>query len=453
MKIIKLFFLFLIIATASHAQSKKKKGNSKNADSKPNIIFILADDLGIGNVSCYGADNYQTPNIDKLAKEGLQFNHAYTAPLCGPSRALILTGRYAFRTGAVNQDMTSKMKPEVETMIPKILKTAGYVTSSSGKWGQLPLGPAEFGFDDYLRFKGSGLYRSSADKLEHYTENGVDMVLQPNEYFPDIIQKHLIDFIIANKNNPFYAYYPMSHVHATIAATPDSKPDSKDLFADNILYMDKLVGQLMNTLDSLHLRENTLVIFFGDNGTSNPYCNNSPVNGKKLSGKKGEMKECGSLVPMIANWPGKIAPSEKTDLLIDGSDFLPTFAELAGAELPKQNIIDGQSFLPQMLGKKGKDREWIFMELGNKWYVRNDKWKLNREGELYDMSNSPFEEILVTAENSTSKSETARKELQAVLDNLAPQNGILDTGNGSGRHANKEKKKAKDGVKDEKEQN
>jgi arylsulfatase A len=443
MKPIKLIFLFLIITSASQAQSKKKKGNSKNTESKPNIIFILADDLGIGNVSCYGADNYQTPNIDKLAKEGIQFNHAYTVPLCGPSRALILTGRYPFRTGAVNQDMTAQMKPEAETMIPKILKSAGYVSTSSGKWGQLPLSPAEFGFDDYIRFKGSGLYKSNSDKLERYNKNGVDMALQTDEYFPDVIQNHLIDFIVANKNNPFYAYYPMSHVHGTIVATPDSKPDSKDLFADNILYMDKLVGQLVNTLDSLHLRENTLLIFFGDNGTSSPYSNHSPVNGKKLSGKKGEMKECGSLVPMIANWPGKIAPGSKSDLLIDGSDFLPTFAELAGAELPKQNTFDGQSFLPQLLGKKGNDRDWIFMELGNKWYVRNDKWKLNREGELFDMSNSPFEEILVTAEKATPKAEAARQELQAVLDKLAPQNGILDNGDGSGRHANKEKNKQK----------
>ena len=113
--------------------------------SKPNIIFILADDLGIGNVSCYGADNYQTPNIDRLAREGIRFTHAYTAPLCGPSRALIMTGRYAFRTGATNQDATGRMKPSVETMMPAYLKPAGYVTSCIGKWGQLPLGPGEFG--------------------------------------------------------------------------------------------------------------------------------------------------------------------------------------------------------------------------------------------------------------------------------------------------------------------
>ena len=125
---------------------------------KPNIIFILADDYGTGEVGCYGADNYKTPNIDALAKGGTRYTNAYTAALCGPSRAMILTGRYAFRTGATNQDATGKMKPATEILMPTVLKTAGYVTSCVGKWGQLPLDPAKFGFDDYLKFRGSGKY-------------------------------------------------------------------------------------------------------------------------------------------------------------------------------------------------------------------------------------------------------------------------------------------------------
>ena len=440
-------FLVCCLLASVSINVEAQKTNKKNI-SKPNIIFILADDLGIGNVSCYGADSFYTPNIDKLAKEGIQFNHAYTAPLCGPSRALIMTGRYAFRTGASNQDATALMKPSVEIMMPDVLKPAGYITTCVGKWGQLPLGPAEFGFDDYLRFKGSGLYRSSPEKTAHYTVNGVDKILNQEEYFPDIIHNHLIDFIIANKEKPFYAYYSMSHVHGAIIPTPDSKPDSKALFADNVTYMDKLVGNLIHTLDSLKLRDNTLVVFFGDNGTSSPWCFNSPVNGKKLSGKKGEMKECGSLVPMIANWPGKIASGVMSDQLIDGSDFLPTFAELAGAKLPTKNVIDGHSFAPQLLGKKGKEREWIFVELGNKWYARNKEWKLNREGELFNMTNAPFEENLITADQKNAQSEAAQKSLQIVLDKLAPQNGILDTGNGNGRHANKSKDKKADKDKD-----
>ena len=125
---------------------------------KPNIIFIYADDLGIGDVGCYGADKYKTPHIDELARGGIRYTNGYTAPLCGPSRALLMTGRYAFRTGATNQDATGEIKRSAEKMMPSVMKTAGYVTTSIGKWGQLPLGPSEFGFDEFLNFKGSGVY-------------------------------------------------------------------------------------------------------------------------------------------------------------------------------------------------------------------------------------------------------------------------------------------------------
>ena len=136
---------------------------------KPNIVFVLADDLGINGLGCYGADGFKTPNIDALAQGGLRFANAYTAPLCGPSRALIMTGRYAFRTGATNQDATGQIKSSAETFLPQILKPAGYKSACVGKWGQLPLGPGEFGFDEYLQFKGSGTYWNTQEKGRKYT--------------------------------------------------------------------------------------------------------------------------------------------------------------------------------------------------------------------------------------------------------------------------------------------
>lgn len=440
-----LFLLIILISVQVSAQ--KKKGMASNTTSKvakPNIIFILADDLGIGNVSAYGADNYKTPNIDKLAKEGILFNHTFTAPLCGPSRALIMTGRYAYRTGATNQDATNQMKPEVEIMMPKILKTAGYVTTCVGKWGQLPLGPAEFGFDDYLRFYGSGIYWSNGDKKIPYRENGVDKTLNSNEYMPDLMHNHILKFITDNKNKPFYAYYPMSHVHGDIVATPDSKSETKEpfsLFSDNIDYMDKLVGKLIHSLDSLKLREKTMIVFMGDNGTSSPWFTNSTINGKALSGKKGEMKECGGLVPMLVNWPGVVTPQKSSNQMIDASDWVPTLAEIAGAQLPEGVKLDGTSFASKIYGKKGIERDWIFVELGNKWYVRNQGWKLNQADEFFDMSNAPFEEKLITKENQSPEAKEAYTKLKATLDSLSPQNGIVDNGDGSGRHGNKAKKK------------
>jgi arylsulfatase A len=405
---------------------------------KPNIIYILADDLGIGDVSAYGADSNHTPIIDKLAKEGIRFQHGYTAPLCGPSRAMILTGRYAFRTGAVNQDMCANLKPANEVMIPVVLKSAGYVSSMSGKWGQLPLHPSDFGFDDYIRFTGSGVYwDGEKGKPETYTENGVTKELG-KQYMPDIVHEHAVNWLRTNKNKPFFLYYSLTQVHGKIVATPDSKPGS-DLYADNIAYMDKLVGKLLITLDSLNIRQNTLIVFMGDNGTSGPYAKRATITGRQLSGKKGDMLEGGGLVPLLANWPGVIPPNQVSNTLIDASDLLPTFADVAGAKLPTQNPLDGRSFLPQLLGRKGSPRDWIFCELGNKWYVRDARWKLNREGELFDMINSPFEEKKVMDIASNKEASLAYTRLKAVLDNLNPGAGILDNGDGSGRHASKTK--------------
>jgi arylsulfatase A len=425
------FLLGLICLTLSATAQTKK----------PNIIFVLADDLGIDGVSCYGADFYKTPEIDKLAKTGIKYTNAYTAPLCGPSRAMILTGRYAFRTGAVNQDQTGEFKPSDEMMMSKILKTAGYATSMIGKWGQLPLGPAEFEFDDYMRFFGSGVYSNTNEKKEKYVLNGKDFILKDNEYMPDLMHNHMVEFLSNHKKDPFYLYYSLVQVHGEIKATPETKPgttDFKELYNDNINYMDKLVGKLIHTLDSLKLRENTLIVFFGDNGTAGQAAAIGSINGKKIIGKKGTMQEGGSLVPLIINWPGVIKKPSVSKNLIDASDFVPTFAEIAGATLPKDVKLDGTSFANQLKGGNANPRNWIFTELGNDWYVREANWKLNRAGQLFDMRNAPFEEKL-TPDSDTTK--VVKENLQKILDGLDPASGYLDRGDGSGRHATKVKKK------------
>lgn len=433
MKNILFLLLFLSIGQISTAQKTKK----------PNIIFILADDLGIGNISCYGADNFKTPNIDKLASTGMRLTHGYTAPLCGPSRALILTGRQPFRTGTTNQDRVGKLDPAKEICIPSVLKTAGYTSLMVGKWSQFPLQPSDFGFDEYLRFQASGKFWNTQPSNQSYTQSGKIVPLNNGEYLPDVMHNQVVDFIAKNKNNPFFAYYSMSHVHGEILPTPDSKPDSKDLYTDNINYMDKLVGKLIKALDSLKMRENTLIVFMGDNGTAAEGAVRATVNGKKLSGKKGDMLECGSLVPWIVNWKGVVKPGKVLNDLVDATDLMPTFAALAGAKLPENVILDGKSFAPQLKGEKGTPREWIFMELGNQWYVREEKWKLNRANELFDMGNAPFEEILIPADSKDEIAMSARQRLSAVLKSINPEGGILDDADGSGRHkSNVEKRNA-----------
>jgi arylsulfatase A len=178
----------------------------------------------------------------------------------------------------------------------------------------------------------------------------------------------------------------------------------------------------------------------GDNGTGNQWYKNSTINGKVLSGKKGEMKECGSLVPLIVSWQGKNQNGIMSDQLIDATDFIPTFAHVIGQKLPENITFDGNSFSDMFIGKKRKKRDWIFIELGNDWYVRSTKWKLNRAGELFDMSNAPFEEKMVSNEDKQKELIKSKRTLQTILNRLAPEKGILDTGTGDGRHATKANK-------------
>jgi arylsulfatase A len=431
--------LFCAIAGRSSALAETPK--------KPNVIFILADDLGTGNVGCYGSDKFKTPNIDALAKSGTRFERCYACPLCGPSRALLLTGRYAFHTGMTSNDSGPLLMPGNETMIPKILKPAGYVSAMCGKWSQLPLQPSDWGFDQYLRFKASGLYWNYQPKAKTYTLNGKEIPLQDKEYLPDRMNEFVLNFINENKEKPFFLYYAMSHVHEDILPTPDSIPGSRTLYQDNIAYMDKLVGKLVGELDRLKLRDNTLIFFAGDNGTTHTYQPMSTIRGREISGYKSTMLEGGALVPCIASWPSVIPADKISTNLVDLSDMLPTIAEIAGASLPQGLVIDGKSFAPELCGRRsGWPRSWIFVELGKHWYDRNPAWKLNEAGQLFDMRDAPFAEPMVPQDTKETTAVAARSELEAVLAQLNPAGGIVDQGDGSGSHdktGKEDKKKAK----------
>ncbi len=440
---------YAALFAAGLVMSSTGQAAAPSAPTPPNIIFILADDYGQGEVGCYGADNYKTPQIDALASGGIRYTHGYTVPLCGPSRAQILTGRYGFRTGGSNQDAVGRFKPAEQKLIPSTLKIAGYTSSMIGKWSQFPLNPAAFGFDDYLQYKGSGMYWNTQPKAKTYVVNGETKELLDGEYLPDLMHRHLVNFITEHRDAPFYVHYSLSHTHTEILPTPDSKPGSTTLYADNVAYIDKLVGQLMAELDRLKLREKTLVIFMGDNGTANGQAARATIGGRPLDGAKGSMLEGGSRVPLIATWPGTVAPGQVVNDLVDSSDFFPTFAELAGAALPADTIIDGRSFAPRLRGEPGQPRTWIFNQLARNWYVREAGWKLNQAGELFDMSDAPFSEKPVAADSTEPVAVAARQRLKTVLDQLNPAGGIPDTGDPSGRHASnveKKKKTKKDGT-------
>ncbi len=386
-------------------------------NSKPNIIMVLSDDVGLGDVGCTGGA-FKTPQIDSLAKGGTRFEYCYATPLCGPSRCELLTGRYPFRTGLINNNSHDAIQPGHEIMIPTVLKKAGYVTGSVGKWGQMSFGPGEWGFDEYLVFPGSGRYWR--DQTPFYTVNGARKNLAKGQYLPDIMHEWIVKFLNDHKDQPFFLYYPMSHIHGPIVPTPDSKPgaDEAELYRDDVAYMDKLVGKLMAELDRLHLREKTVVLFAGDNGTARFGAKAATVNGRSISGRKGTMLEGGSRVPLLVNWPGVTPAGAVNHDLIDFSDFYGSFAALAGAESPDGVKLDTHSFAPQIRGEKGSPRDWVYVELNGRSYARDSRYKLTNRGDLYDLSEAPFKEVLVASDTTDAGAVASRKRLQEVLNQL-----------------------------------
>ena len=405
--------------------------------SKPNIIFVLADDLGIDGVSCYGADKHQTPHIDSLAASGLRFQTCYASPLCGPSRCLLMTGRYAFRTGGLtNQSWRGGgpgAKSADEYPMARLMKQAGYATGQAGKWRQLGESPGDWGFDEYLTDNtASGWYWETK-----FNKNGQVLNLPEGTYGPDVIQDFTFDFIRRHKDKPFFFYYAMHLVHKPTLRTPDTVQGTKNidkLYDDNIRYMDKQLGALVAELDKLGLRQNTLLIFSGDNGTAAGYP--SPVHGRMINGWKGSMLEGGSRVPFIASWPAVTPAGKVLDDIVSFADPYATFAELAGVKPPEGFKTDGQSFAPQLRGEPGTPRAWAYVQLGAHWYVREPGFKMNEAGKLFDMSDAPFVETPVAPAADTDQSKAARQRLSAALAELNPAGGKTDR-DGEGPRNNK----------------
>jgi arylsulfatase A len=391
---------------------------------RPNIIFILSDDYGIEGVGCYGSDRFKTPNMDALAKAGVRFEICHSAPLCGPTRCEFITGRYAFRTGGLTNQSWNPAggkgpKSSDEVGIAKTLKQAGYATCSAGKWRQVGETPGDWGFDEWITDPSAGgwYWRTNC------TKNGQPFELPKDAYYEDVVYDFAMDFVRRHREGPFFLYYPTHFVHGPIERTPDSKPDSADLYADNVAYLDKTVGKVVAEIDRLGLRENTVILFSGDNGTARE---SGTIGGRQINGAKASMWEGGTRVPLIASWKGTTPEGKVLKDMVDFSDFYATFADLAGAKLPGGVTIDGRSFAPQLRGQTGKPRQWIFVQLGVRWYVKERGWKLNQNGELYDMKDAPFEEKLVPADTQDADAIAARKRLQAVLDQLNPAGGKVE---------------------------
>jgi arylsulfatase A len=397
----------------------------------PNIVLIMADDVGCEILGCYGGTSYKTPNIDNLAETGIRFTHCYSTPLCSPSRVTIMTGRYTFRT-------TEKWGfiPPSENTFGHILKSAGYATALAGKWQMCllntdPMHVMKMGFDENCCF---GWHEGSRYYQPHIWQNGKILNDVADRFGPDVYCEFLIDFITKNKDRPFLAYYPMAVAHEItndLETPPPTGPDGRyQSYQELIEYMDILVGRIIKALERLELRDNTLILFTTDNGTPREFITRfengnyikEPIISKKgdesVRGGKGRLTDAGTHVPLIANWSGVSPAGKVCDDLIDFSDFMPTLAELARAQIPQNITIDGTSFAAQLQGKTARPREWIYTQWEGKSWIRTKRWKLYSSGLLYDMTNDPSESFAIKPSDDTEESAQIREKLQTVLTNL-----------------------------------
>lgn len=402
-------FLKVIGAAAAAASIAPQAFAKQTASKKPNIVYIIADDLGYGDLACYGQKLIKTPNIDRVCEEGMKFTQHYSgSTVCAPSRCVLMTGLHTGHAQVrgnreINPEGQAPMKPGTVT-IPTILKQAGYVSGMFGKWGLGAPGsesdPSIF-FDE---FYGYNCQRQSHTFYpSHLWHNKEKVLLDGKTYSHDLIMENAIDFIRTNKDKPFFCFMPITIPHAAMHAPKELHDKYRKIFpqfenkigkyagpqvqnpiaafAAMIEHLDNGVGQVMNLLKELKIDDNTIVMFTSDNGPHQEgghdpkfFDSNGP-----LKGIKRDLYEGGIRVPMIARWPGKIKPNSQSDHISAFWDVMPTICEIAKTKTP--NKIDGISFLPEMLGKRQKKHEylyWEFHEGGGKQAVRMGKWKAVR---------------------------------------------------------------------------
>ncbi len=409
--------------------------NSDAFGERPNIVLILADDVGCEPLGCYGGSSYKTPNIDRLAVNGMRFRHCYSMPSCHPTRICLLTGRYPFRLK--NPKWGSFPKAAESQTIAHAMKSAGYATAVAGKWQLTMLKddlghPHQLGFEQYCLF---GWHEGPRYHQPLLWQNGKRRDDVKDRYGPDVYCDFLIDFFKQNSQKPFFAFYSMALCHDVTDDLDEPVPYGPnghyDTYAEMMDAMDARVGRIVGALDKLKLREKTLILFTGDNGTAGSYIH-SAENGKyirkpvfsrlgdqMIRGGKTKLTNWGTNVPLIASWPGKIKPGQVVDDLVDMSDFLPTCEELGGGSSPNRVPIDGHSFAARLTAGKQTTREWTFAEARGKYWVRDKKWKLYSNGRFFDVPNDPFEKKPVDGDKLSDNAKEVKSKLASILESLS----------------------------------
>lgn len=388
----------------------------------PNIIFILADDLGWAELGCYGNTYNETPNLDRLAKEGMRFTNAYAAaPVCSPYRASLMTGQSPARVGITDylRPSTDTHLPYDMTTMPEMFKQAGYTTGMTGKWhlsgyqkkSGVKSGPEKHGFDEVMISEQTGIAGGSYFHPYKRVSLKIKPVLGDKEYLTDRLNYEAVEFIERNKDKPFFLYKSHYSVHAKLVGKPEltehfSKKPNKGPktnhpgLAAMLLSIDQGLGMIFDKLEKEGLADNTIVIFTSDNGGDGRYISNTPLRDAKSSTYEGGIRE-----PLIVKWPGTVAPGTICNEPTINTDFYPTFTEMIGGQKPAHKL-EGKSIVPLLLGKSMKERPFFWhypLEkphfLGGKssGAIRLGNWKLieffeTQKLELYNLAEDIGEE-------------------------------------------------------------
>ena len=419
--------IVLFIAFVSCSKTDATADNTYNS-SQPNIIYILADDMGVYDLGCYGQQKIKTPHLDKMAKEGMRFTQHYAgSTVCAPSRGTLMTGLHTghgYIKGNFAMENEGNLPLPAETVtVAEVLKSAGYKTGIMGKWGLG--GPNDFGHPNKQGFDYSVCYLDQRLAHEYYPthlwKNFEKIPLNGEKYTHDIFAEEALDFIRRNSSNPFFLYLPFTIPHGKYQI-PDNSPYSNESLSANqkhyaalLTRMDKEIGRFFSLLDSLNVDENTVVFFASDNGPVKSMSDFFESN-NQLRAYKGECYEGGIRAPLIVRWPGKIARNVTSDHISAFWDMMPTFCDIVGISAPEG--IDGISFLPALLGQAQEEHKflvWEYFDYNYAWKpgsenprnylqsqaVRMGNWKGVRENlknkpeaplELFDLSKDPSEQ-------------------------------------------------------------
>ncbi|MGI9470330.1 MAG: sulfatase-like hydrolase/transferase [Rubripirellula sp.] len=408
---------------------------------RPNIVFILLDNVGKDWLRCYGSQENQTPNIDQLCYGGLKFRNFYVTPVCSTTRTMLLTGRYPFRTGWHTHHDTAIygggfLDWNREITFARVLRDAGYKTCISGKWQindlfdpQQSNSLTQHGFQEHCIWPEAkpGLPAHKKRYWDAYTIQNNKRIDTTGKFGPDVFTDYSIDFMKRHQDEPFLLYQSAILTHIPVTTTPlspDPNASTRDQFAGMLHYADHLVGRIVSALDDLGLRENTIVFVATDNGTDT---GSDQGMAESLGGMRHgrvsdegiySLTERGINMPLIVNCPDWIPNGNESDALLNAADVLPTLADLAEAPLPEGVTIDGHSFA-DIIRKSSDDswgRPWTFTQYADLRVVRDLRYKLYSSGELYDLAADPLEQNPMTGDVATEIDQQSR--LQAVLDSF-----------------------------------